>query len=86
MMKKVAQNPDEIGADCALTDVPAGYSGPCAVVTDANESVAVLPSEGEAQRVAAYAVSPNGGYGSVRIVPSNSAVTHTDFNEWMLRL
>tara|TARA_Y100001933_G_scaffold264813_1_gene332787 strand:+ start:6388 stop:6642 length:255 start_codon:yes stop_codon:yes gene_type:complete len=84
-MTLLKENPPEIGADTAVSHVPTDYKGPCAVVqsqTSANV-IAVLPSVMEANRVARYAISPSGGYGSVYVEPTDLAVTCLTLEAWL---
>ncbi|MGX1201015.1 hypothetical protein [Marinobacter sp. MBR-105] len=84
-MTLLKKNPPEIGADTAVSHVPTDYEGPCAVVQSQSSAnvIAVLPSVMEASRVAGYAISPSGGYGSVYVEPTDLAVTCLALEEWL---
>lgn len=80
----IAQIADQIGGDLATSFLPEGYSGHCAIVTESTSDViAVLSSGIEAFRVAAYAITPDGGYGSVGIHPTQEDETHTSLLDWI---
>ena len=80
----IAQTAVEIGGDMATSYLPVGYSGRCAIVTESDAKViAVLSSGIEAFRIAAYAITPDGGYGSVRIYPTQEEQTHASLCEWI---
>ena len=73
----IAQVADQIGGETATSYLPAGYTGRCAIVAESNSDViAVLSSGMEAFRLAAYAITPDGGYGSVSIQPTDLDETH----------
>lgn len=82
--KVLARNAPEIGADTAISRVPNGYHGACAVIEDSGTDhvIAVLPTESVANSVANYAITPDGGYGSVIVEPSTAPITHRTFDEW----
>lgn len=80
----IAQVADQIGGDVATSYLPAGYTGHCAIVAESNSDViAVLSSGIEAFRVAAYAITPDGGYGSVSIHPTQLDETHESLLDWI---
>lgn len=81
----IAENAPEIGADTATSLVPANYQGPCAVVEASGRglAVAVLPSSVEAYRVARYAITPDGGYGSVMVEMTERCITDQNFEDWL---
>lgn len=80
----IASNAPEIGMDTAISYVSNGYLGHCAVVAAANNCsvIAVLPNEIEANSVARYAITPDGGYGSVYVEPTEKKITHSGFSDW----
>lgn len=82
--KVIAANAPAVGADAAISSVPEDYQGACAVVEASSgiRVIAVLPNKAEAFSVARYAITPDGGYGSVYVDASNEAVTHSSFEEW----
>jgi len=82
----IGANPLPIGGDVATEAVPDGYTGACAVVpaSDSDNVIAVLPSLNEARRVARYAKTPDGGYGSVVIEATRQPVTHETLEDWLL--
>lgn len=74
----------EIGCgDCAISELPNGYTGPCNVKTNNGSLVAVLPNPDEAFRVASYAITQEGGYGSVVVDIATGEVTHQSFECWV---
>jgi len=80
----IAQVADQIGGEAATSYLPAGYTGHCAIVAESNSDViAVLSSGIEAFRVAAYAITPDGGYGSVSIHPTQLDETHESLLDWI---
>lgn len=82
----IAQIASEIGGDAAISYLPHGYSGRCAIVTEsAANIIGVLPDPLQAFRVAAYAIAPAGGYGSVGILPTLDRETHQSLREWVAR-
>lgn len=81
----ICQMPDEIGGHVAVSDVPENYDGTCIVYEDngSDRMIAVMPSYEEARRVAHYAVSVDGGFGSVRVSAAPGVTpTHGNFNDW----
>ncbi len=79
----IAQVADEIGGTAATSYLPPNYSGRCAVLSQSSfETIAILPNGLEAFRVAAYAITPDGGFGSVEIQPSLECETHKSFMDW----
>lgn len=76
------------GGETIESFLPDNYEGAVKVASasDCGEAViAVLPNFAEAWRVAAYAMSPDGGYGSVELhAVSMDQVTHADFFDAML--
>lgn len=80
----IAQVADQIGGDTAKSYLPSGYSGRCAIVTESGSDVIAVLSNGiEALRVAAYAITPDGGYGSVGIHPTQKDETHSSLLDWI---
>ena len=81
----IASGPLEIGGETVYSSVPLAYCGLCAVVDGGvrEKVVAVLPSYTEARRVALYAITPDGGFGSVEIKPTASEPTHCTFYDWL---
>ena len=78
----IDKNSDQIGGDDAISYLPDAYDGITEVITRNGKLVAVLPSPGEARKVASYAIKPDGGYGSVAIYPSSKDITHQTFDDW----
>lgn len=79
----IAQVADEIGGTAATSYLPPNYSGRCAVLSQSSfDTIAILPNGLEAFRVAAYAITPDGGFGSVEIQPSLECETHKSFMDW----
>lgn len=83
--ERIHQGPLEIGGHTVLTAVHAGYEGACAVL-QANGSdrlICAFPNFNEARRAAVYATTPDGGYGSTRIVSCEvDRITHAEFQDW----
>lgn len=81
----IAENPTEIGGDTATSMVRSTYQGACAVIeaSGSGRVIAVLPSGAEANRVARYAITPAGGYGSVLVEETDQAVTHPNLESWV---
>lgn len=80
----VAEKPLEIGGHQALSYLPDGYEGRCALFEN-DFSFAVLPNQREAKRVASYAIGPDGGYSGVEIHPTSAPCTDSSFEEWLDR-
>ncbi|MCP5213373.1 MAG: hypothetical protein H6998_20845 [Hahellaceae bacterium] len=80
----IAQTADAIGGDNAVSRVNEAYTGGCEVVTCNDETIAILPNYIEARAVAAYAITSDGGYGSVIVVEApGKQITHSSFNDWL---
>ncbi|MCD1649701.1 hypothetical protein [Marinobacter adhaerens] len=80
----IAQVADQIGGEVATSYLPAGYTGHCTIVAEStSDAIAVLSSGIEAFRVAAYAITPDGSYGSVSIHPTQLDETHESFLDWI---
>lgn len=88
MLQMLRQEPDEIGAHSAVTDVPEEYSGSCALFSSSgrDQVIAVFPCSEDAFRAARYAITPDGGYGSVYVSAAPGAKpTHESFDDWAFR-
>ena len=46
-------------------------------------TIAVLADHNEARRIAAYAITPDGGYCSVVVRATSAPVTHKDLESWI---
>lgn len=81
----IAENPPEIGGDTASSMVRSTYHGACAVIeaSGTERVIAVLSSGVEAYRLARYAITPAGGYGSVVVEETDQAVTHPNLESWV---
>lgn len=82
----VAMNPLEIGGDTAISDLPEEYKGKVQVVRDGDvDVIAVMPNVESGLSVARYAITPNGGFGSVFVLPAPAEmqVTENNFMEWL---
>ncbi len=78
--------PNELGAGTATSEVAIGYSGKCEVKEKySDKTIAVLPNSIEAEKVAGYACTPDGGFGSIIVTASKEkdALTHNSYEEWM---
>lgn len=82
----VHEGPMEFGGETVTSFVEAGYVGHCAVKQDSSDqaNIAVLSCYGKALCLARYATTPDGGYGSVVVVPTDEPVTHFDLLNWIL--
>jgi len=79
----IARNSNHIGGDEAISRISVNYSGNCEVIDLNNQSIAVLPVYTEAKKVAAYSITPDGGFGSVEVIESSDKKsTHETFIEW----
>lgn len=81
----IYQAPAQIGGDTVTALVDSAYKGPCAVLEDNGQDVLVcaLPDYEEARKAAIFATSPDGGYGSTKIIRcTKDDVTHEDFITW----
>jgi hypothetical protein len=82
----IHREPLEIGGHTVTAMIGTNYAGPCSVQeTGRPESKAfcAFPDFVEAARAARYASTPDGGYGSVVIMPCESReITHTAFEDW----
>lgn len=77
------QMSDVIGGDVAVSEVPENYSGCCAVVDRNDKQITIMPTVNDAIRAACYAITPDGGYCGVRVLPAPGATpTHADFYDW----
>jgi hypothetical protein len=74
----------EVGGEVVQTFIQDGYEGACSVFSfSSDELIACVSSVSEAYKIACYAISPDGGYGSVVVKPCKaSKVTHNNFYEW----
>ena len=82
MVELINKSPSQIGGDDAISYLPDAYDGITEVITRNGKLVAVLPSPGEARKVASYAITADGGYGSVVMRPSSKDITHQSFDAW----
>ena len=76
--------PEILGAHTVWSTLSEDYTGLCALVSVGVE-LAVFPNLAEASAAARYAVSPNGGYSEVKIVPAapGRQISHPSFLEWL---
>jgi hypothetical protein len=82
----IHQSPLEIGGHVVETSLSLNHDGRCAIVSGSgNQVIAIVPSFSEACRIAKYAVTPDGGYGSVRIESSVHECTDDSFQGWIFR-
>jgi hypothetical protein len=81
----LAEAPWEIGGHQENSYIKEGYIGRCEIKieNDPDTILAVLPNLNEAIAVARYAITPDGGYGSVEVHPSEIDITHSDFMDWL---
>lgn len=80
----LAQAPDAIGGNIAIGCHPSDHNGSFEVVAESNDqSIAVCPGFDEAARVARYAITPDGGYGSVSVVATDRGVTCNSLEEFI---
>ena len=86
MLELIAEGALQLGGHQAFSDLPNDHEGACAVLDacGSDKLIAVLPNITEARRVAAYAITPDGGWCSVQVSAAPGiAVTHNSFMEWM---
>jgi len=82
----VASLADDIDGYQAIAHFSPNYGGAVCVIT-LKEVIAVLPNVEEALKVAAYAITPSGGYGSVSMLEAiHEFPTHRTFQEWLDKL
>lgn len=70
----------------AITDQLEEYEGIVQVVSQSDgEVIAVMPNAEEGFKVANFAITPIGGFGSVDVLPaaSDMAVTELNFMAWL---
>jgi len=81
----ISQVPNEIGGETAISKLPRNYTGVCEVISINGISVAILPNSDEANKVATYAIKPDGGFGSVEVIKaSKKKPTHDTFIDWLM--
>ncbi len=82
--KLLSKNSEEIGGDGAISYVDKSYIGNCEVIVadGSSRSIAILPNLEEAERVACYAITPDGGYSSTEVHSTKLSVTNKSFNDW----
>ena len=70
----------------AVSKLPLGYVGPCALLLQNNRTenpAAVFSTAGEAAAAASFAVGELGGYAhAVVVAAASSAVTHKHWRDW----
>jgi hypothetical protein len=83
--RTLCSQPEELGGESAYTEIFGKYEGHCAVrALFTGMIIAVLPNVSEAESVACYASTLDGGFGSTVVVSAPSLpVTHETFIEWM---
>jgi hypothetical protein len=80
----IARGPVEIGGEVVTSSVPDGHKGPYEIVSESGgHSVAVLQDWSQARRVACYAITQDGGFGSVEIRTTDELSTHDTFEDWL---
>jgi len=82
----ILSNPVELGGHSAVTEVPPAFEGRCAVIEKyTDKTIAVLPNAQEAELVAGYACTRDGGFGSTVVVANKKEkATHGSFEEWLI--
>ncbi len=74
------------GSPTAESYLPEGYNGPCAVEDINGNLIATLPNRPEAEKVARYCITPDGGYGSTVVKgAAASQVNYNSFESWLMR-
>ena len=80
----ILMNPHEI-EERAESEVPKGYEGKCEVKVAFTDEVILLPNGAEAELVAGFACTLDGGFGSTVVAASEElAITHESFEAWMV--
>jgi hypothetical protein len=81
----IHEAPAEIGAHTVETSLPSDYLGSCAIIqtSDRRTVIAIVPNFIEACRIAKYAITPDGGYGSVSIESTGNDCTHDSYLSWL---
>lgn len=82
----LSEGPAAFGSPVAESSLYDGYDGPCVVEDINGKEIAVLATRRDAERVASYAITPNGGYGSVEVKAASKdhVVTHQTFTCWIM--
>ena len=84
----IHREPLEIGGHTVTAMIDTNYAGPCSVQLSGrprpeSKALCAFPDFVEAARAARYASTPDGGYGSVVIMPCEaSQITHAAFEDW----
>lgn len=78
-------HPSELGGCSATSHVAVNHQGVCSVVNKYTEEVlAILPNGREAEHVAGFLSTPDGGQVSTKVISSpNMTSTHQTFAEWL---
>lgn len=81
----IYEGPLEIGGETVTSYIPKHYLGKMSIMDDnGTKVIAVMPTVEEGLRVAKYATSPDGGYGSVSIFAAGEErITHATFMDWL---
>jgi hypothetical protein len=84
----IHKSPDEIGGDCAYSEIPVEYEGKCAIFNGEcfpEREMAVFPNRREAEAAARYATTPDGGYSDVtaKVADKSSPITHKSWIDWV---
>jgi hypothetical protein len=83
--RMLCSQPEALGGESAFTEIFGEYQGNCAVKEMFTDKViAVLPSIYEAESVACYASTSDGGFGSTLVTFAPSLpLTHETFMDWI---
>ena len=84
MANVIHQEPLEIAGATVTSEVDDDHQGSCKVIEAFSEKlICAFPNFQESKRAAIYATTPDGGYGSVRIVAcSSDQITYAEFVDW----
>jgi hypothetical protein len=79
----IAKTDDKIGGEYVDCQVNENYVGRCEVKTFNDVLVGIFPNLEVGISIARYAITPDGGYGSVEIIEcSEKIITHESFDDW----
>jgi len=79
----ISKTHDCIGGEVAITNLPVSFKGKVEVVSLNGESIAVTKNMALGSKISSYAITPDGGYGSVRIIKTKKKINVNNFEEWL---
>ncbi|WP_286241118.1 hypothetical protein [Neptuniibacter halophilus] len=85
--KVIAREPEQVGGHTAVSKVSDGYDDTCVILSVNGDYITSTPDYRVARQIAGYAITPNGGYGSV-VIEERPGIRPDalTFERWLFRM